>query len=71
MTDDRTRFAVERYLDELAGGATADPIIRAVLDRAARRLHRLCASILHRGYPRLTRPPLNVESCELREWGET
>lgn len=65
MTEDRTSFAVQRYLDELAGGGPADPIVRALLDRAARRLHSLCASILHRGYPRLTRPPLNVHSDEM------
>src|SRR6476659_9531078 len=65
MTEDRTSFAVQRYLDELAGGAPADPVVRALLDRAARRLHRLCASVLHRGYPRLTRPPLNVQSEEM------
>ncbi|VTR91579.1 sigma-70 family rna polymerase sigma factor : Uncharacterized protein OS=Blastopirellula marina DSM 3645 GN=DSM3645_26594 PE=4 SV=1: Sigma70_r4_2 [Gemmata massiliana] len=65
MTDDRTSFAVQRYLDDLAGGGPADAIVRALLDRAARRLHRLCASVLHRGYPRLARPPLNVQSEEM------
>lgn len=65
MTDDRTSFAVQRYLDDLAGGAPVDAIVRDLLDRAARRLHRLCASVLHRGYPRLTRPPLNVRSEEM------
>jgi RNA polymerase sigma-70 factor (ECF subfamily) len=64
MTDDRTSFAVQRYLDDLAGGAPADAVVRDLLDRAARRLHRLCASVLHRGYPRLTRPPLNVQAEE-------
>ena len=29
------------------------------------RLHQLCATILHRGYPQLTRPPLNVQSDEM------
>jgi RNA polymerase sigma factor (sigma-70 family) len=65
MTEHRTSFAVQRYLDELAGGAPADPIVRALLDRAARRLHHLCASVLHQGYPRLTRPPLNLQSEEM------
>jgi RNA polymerase sigma-70 factor (ECF subfamily) len=65
MTDDHTSFAVQRYLDELAGGAPADPVVRTLLDRAARRLHRLCAAVLHRGYTRLTRPPLNVQSEEM------
>lgn len=65
MTGARTSVAVQRYLDELAGGAPADPVVRALLDRAARRLHRLCASVLHRGYPRLTRPPLNLDAEEM------
>lgn len=65
MADDRTSFVVQRYLDELAGGEPAEPIVRAMLDRAARRLHHLCASVLHRGYPRLARPPLNVGSDEM------
>jgi hypothetical protein len=53
VTEDRTSFVVQAYLDELAGGAAAEPIVRALLDRAARRLHRLCAAVLHRGYHRL------------------
>jgi RNA polymerase sigma-70 factor (ECF subfamily) len=65
MTEDRTSVVVQRYLVELAEGAPADSVIRVMLDRAARRLHRLCASILYRGYPRLTRPPLNVQSEEM------
>ena len=65
MADDRTSFVVQRYLDERAGGGPAEPVVRALLDRAARRLHHLCASVLHRGYPRLTRPPLNVKSEEM------
>ena len=65
MAEDRTTFAVQRYLDELAGGEAADPVVRALLDRAARRLHRLCAAVLHRGYPRLTRPPLSLQSEEM------
>src|SRR5262249_25713398 len=38
---------------------------RALLDRAVRRLHLLCATLLHRGYPRLAQPPLNVQADEL------
>ena len=34
-------------------------------DRADRRLHLLCATLPHRSYPRLTRPPLNFEADEL------
>ena len=65
MTDDHTTAVVQRYLDELAGDAPAEPVVRALLDRAVRRLHQLCATLLHRGYPRLTRPPLNLQSDEM------
>ena len=33
--------------------------------RAVRRLHQLCASVLYGGYPRLTRPPLNLNADEM------
>jgi RNA polymerase sigma-70 factor (ECF subfamily) len=56
---------VQRYLDDLAGDSPAEPIVRALLDRAVRRLHLLCATLLHRSYPRLTRPPLNLQADEL------
>jgi RNA polymerase sigma-70 factor (ECF subfamily) len=65
MSDDHTTAVVQRYLDELAGDSPAEPIVRALLDRAVRRLHMLCASLLHRSYPRLTQPPLNVQTEEL------
>jgi RNA polymerase sigma factor (sigma-70 family) len=35
------------------------------LDQAVRRLHLLCATLLHRSYPRLTHPPLNLQAEEL------
>ena len=65
MDEERTTAVVQRYLDELVGGAPAEPVVRALLDRAVRRLHLMCASLLHRSYPRLTRPPLNLEADEL------
>lgn len=65
MPEDRTSFVVQRFLDDLAGGAPVDPVVRGLLDRATCRLHRLCASVLYRGYPRLTRPPINVRSEEM------
>jgi RNA polymerase sigma factor (sigma-70 family) len=65
MDEERTTAVVQRYLDELAGDAPAEPVIRVLLDRAVRRLHQLCASLLHRSYPRLTQPPLNLETDEL------
>ena len=57
MSQERTTAVVQRYLDELARDSPAEPIIRALLDRAVRRLHLLCATLLHRSYPRLGQPP--------------
>ena len=65
MGEDQTTAAVQRYLDALVGDAPADPLIRALLDRAVRRLHQLCATLLHRSYPRLMRPPLNLQVDEM------
>jgi RNA polymerase sigma-70 factor (ECF subfamily) len=65
MADESTSAAVQRYLDELAGDSPAEPVIRALLDRAVRRLHQLCATLLYRSYPRLTRPPMNLQVEEL------
>src|SRR5437879_9475742 len=65
MDEERTTAVVQRYLDELAADAPAEPVVRALLDRAIRRLHQLCATLLHRSYPRLTRPPLNLQTDEM------
>ena len=65
MDEERTTVVVQRYLDELAGESPAEPVVRALLDRAVRRLHQLCATLLHRSYPRLTRPPLNLQVDEM------
>jgi RNA polymerase sigma-70 factor (ECF subfamily) len=65
MNDEHTTAVVQRYLDELAGDSPSEPIIRALLDRSVRRLHLLCASMLHRSYPRLAQPPLNMQADEL------
>ena len=65
MIEENSTAVVQRYLDALAGEAPAEPIIRALLDRSVRRLHHLCAALLHRSFPRLTRPPLNLQADEL------
>jgi RNA polymerase sigma-70 factor (ECF subfamily) len=65
MDEEHTTVVVQRYLDELGGDAPAESAVSALLDRAVRRLHELCAGILHRSYPRLTRPPLNLQTDEL------
>src|SRR6058998_2994549 len=68
MNDFRTTIAVQRYLDELAGltgDSPAEPVIRALLATAVDRLQLLCANLLFRSYPRLTRPPLNLQPDEM------
>ena len=65
MDQESTTAVVQRYLDELAGGASAEPLIRELLERAVRRLRLLCGTLLYRSYPRLTQPPLNLETDEL------
>ncbi len=65
MIEEQTTAVVQRYLDSLHGAAPAEPIIRPLLDRAVRRLNVLCMNLLHRSYPRLARPPLNLEAEDL------
>ena len=65
MSEEQTTVVVQRYLDELAENSPAEPIVRALLERAVRRLHLLCATLLHRSYPRLMQPPLNLQADEL------
>jgi RNA polymerase sigma-70 factor (ECF subfamily) len=65
MSEEHTTAAVQCYLDRLAEHSPAEPIIRTLLDRAVRRLYLLCAALLYRRYPRLTQPPLNLQTDEL------
>jgi RNA polymerase sigma-70 factor (ECF subfamily) len=65
MSEGDTTAVIQRHLDELAGNSPAEPIVRALLDRAVLRLHLLCATLLYRSYPRLTHAPLNVQPEEL------
>src|SRR5262245_8389950 len=57
MSDEHTTAVVQRYLDELEENSSAEPLVRALLDRSVRRLHLLCATMLRRSYPRLALPP--------------
>jgi serine/threonine protein kinase len=65
MNEERTTAVIQRYLDALQGDSAAEPIIRELLERAVERLRILCGSLLRRSYPRLTQPPLNLETDEL------
>jgi len=63
--EEHTTAVVQHYLDALAGDMPAEPIVRALLDRAVRRLQMLGTNLLYVSYPRLTRPPLNLQPDEL------
>ena len=65
MPEESTTAILQRYLGELTGEAPSEPVIRMLLDRAVFRLQRLCAILLHHDYPRLTHPPLNLQTDEL------
>jgi RNA polymerase sigma-70 factor (ECF subfamily) len=68
VDDNHTTAVVQRYLDDLAGirgDSPAEPVVRQLLAGAVNRLHVLCSSLLYRSYPRLTRPPLNLQADEL------
>lgn len=65
MDDAPTTVIIQGYLDALPGDAAAEPIVRELLERAAGRLRLLCANFLYKSYPRLTRPPVNMEADEL------
>ena len=65
MHEEPTTVIVQRYLDALPGDTAAEPIVRELLAHAAGRLRLLCATFLYKSYPRLTRPPVNLETDEL------
>ena len=68
MDESRTTAAVQKFLNDLAGvrgDAPVEPIVRDLLASAVNRLHLLCATLLARSYPRLTRPPLNLQADEM------
>jgi RNA polymerase sigma-70 factor (ECF subfamily) len=65
MHEEPTTVIIQRYLDALPGDTAAEPIVRELLEQAVGRLRLLCANFLYKSYPRLTRPPLNLETDEL------
>src|SRR5262249_13283547 len=65
MHEEPTTVVIQRYLDALPGDSAAGPLIRGLLERAAGRLRLLCANLLYKSYPRLARPPVNLEADEL------
>src|SRR5262245_23275480 len=65
MHEEPTTTVIQRYLDAVPGDTAAEPIIRELLEGAAGRLRLLCATLLYKSYPRLARPPVNLETDEL------
>ncbi len=65
MVKENTTVEVQRFLKELDGEAPSEPIVRALLERSAARLQGLCMTMLVRQYPRLMRPPVNLQAEEM------
>jgi RNA polymerase sigma-70 factor (ECF subfamily) len=68
MADANTTAAIQHYLDDLAGARSDSPaeaVVRALLARAVDRLSFLSSALLYRSYPRLARPPVNLQADEL------
>jgi RNA polymerase sigma-70 factor (ECF subfamily) len=68
VDENRTSAAVQSYLNALAvtpDTAPSEMIVRALLSRSVARMHMLCGAMLHHSYPRLARPPLNLQADEL------
>ena len=65
MHEEPTTIVIQRYLDALPGDTSSEPIVQELLERAVGRLRLLCATFLYKSYPRLTRPPVNLEADEL------
>jgi RNA polymerase sigma factor (sigma-70 family) len=65
VDEQKTTTAIQLYLDALGSDEPAEPIVRALLERAVRRLQLLCANLLTRKYRRLTFPPLGLRPEEM------
>ena len=65
MDEKPTTAVIQRYLDAVPGDSAAEPVIRELLECAVGRLRLLCTTLLYKRYPRLTRPPVNLETDEL------
>jgi hypothetical protein len=65
MHEEPTTVIIQRYLDALPEEPATEPVVRELLERSVGRLRILCATFLYKSYPRLTRPPLNLETDEL------
>jgi RNA polymerase sigma-70 factor (ECF subfamily) len=66
MAEETTTVVIQRYLDELAAGAPTDAVVRALLDRAVRRLHHAPKTV-----KRLLLRGLRLRTEQLRDLGPT
>jgi len=67
MDEEPTTVAVQRYQDQLAGDAPAEPVVRALPDRAVRRLLQLFAALLRRTGYRFNAARLALRVTPIRE----
>ena len=65
MHEEPTTVVIQRYLDALPGDTATERTVRELLERSVGRLRLLCTALLYKSYPRLTRPPVNLETDEL------
>src|SRR5262249_8493812 len=65
LPEEPTTTLIQRYLDAVPGDQAAEPVIRELLERAVGRLRLLCATLRHKSSPRLTRPPVDLQTDEL------
>ena len=65
MHEEPTTVVIQRYLDALPGDPAAESLVQELLERAVGRLRLLCSTLLYKSYPRLTRPPVNLDTDEL------
>lgn len=68
MMRDNTTAILQVHLDNLSrveAGNEVQDRLRLLIEESTSRLCRLCTNTLHRKYPRLTRPPLNLHTDEL------
>ena len=65
MDEEQTTVAVRRYLAELAGDSPSEPVIRASWVGRFAGYTSFAATLLYRSYPRLARPPLNLQADEM------
>ncbi|HEX6813577.1 MAG TPA: sigma-70 family RNA polymerase sigma factor [Planctomycetota bacterium] len=56
---------MQGYLDAIARDPNPETEVRELLEQAVNRLHLLCGNLLRRSYPRLMRPPLNLQPEEM------